>query len=190
MKIAIDIDNTICETSLFFGKYAEEYDRNVLHKNNVIDHSKMMPRSKDWSQDELKFFVDNYFNKKSMDIPIKSDAEEYINRLKIEGNYIMFITNRGIKNDDYSDLIVEDYLKINNIPYDEIITKSNEKYKYLSDYDFFIDDSIVNCEQALEKTNCKIILMQSNNTLEYSNELIYKASNWEEVYKIIHQSMR
>lgn len=53
MKIAIDIDNTICNTSIFFGKHAEEYDKNILHKNNVIDYSKVIPRSKDWTKDVI-----------------------------------------------------------------------------------------------------------------------------------------
>lgn len=42
-KIAIDIDNTICNTSEFFGKLAEQYDREILHKNNVINFDKVVP---------------------------------------------------------------------------------------------------------------------------------------------------
>lgn len=185
MKIAIDIDNTICETSLFFGKLAEEYDREVLHKNNIIDYTKIMPRSKEWTSEELKYFVDNIFNKKSLEIPIKKDVSKYIKKLKQDGNYIMFITNRGIKDDDHSDLIIEDYLRKNGIPYDEIITKSNDKYKYLENYDYFIDDSIFNCEQVLNNTRCKVILFESENTTEYKNNLLYKTDNWKDVYKYI-----
>lgn len=185
MKIAIDIDNTICETSLFFGKLAEKYDRQVLKKNNIIDYTKIMPRSKEWTSEELKYFVDNIFNKKSIEIPIKKDATKYIKKLKQDGNYIMFITNRGIKDDDHSDLIVEEYLRKNGIPYDEIVTKSNDKYKYLKNYDYFIDDSIVNCEQALNHNKCKVILFETKNTINYKNDLLYKTNNWEAVYKYI-----
>ena len=35
MKIAIDIDNTICNTSEFFGELALQYDHNVLHKVSI-----------------------------------------------------------------------------------------------------------------------------------------------------------
>ena len=69
-KIAIDIDNTICNTSDFFGLMAENYDKNVLHKNNVINYDKIVPRSDDWSKEELAYFVENYFNKESINIPI------------------------------------------------------------------------------------------------------------------------
>ena len=34
MKIAIDIDNTICDTTNFFKELSIKYDREVLNKNN------------------------------------------------------------------------------------------------------------------------------------------------------------
>ena len=111
IKIAIDIDNTICNTSEFFALMAEDYDRTVLHKNNVINYDKVVPRSDDWSKEELSYFVEKYFNKESINIPIKEDAVVYINKLKELGYEIVFITNRGIKEGDNTDLIVSEYLK-------------------------------------------------------------------------------
>lgn len=184
-KIAIDIDNTICNTSDFFGLMAENYDKNVLHKNNVINYDKIVPRSDDWSKEELAYFVENYFNKESINIPIKEDAVIYINKLKKLENEIVFITNRGIKDDDHTDLIVSKYLKNYNIPYDSIITKSNDKYMYLNDCDYFIDDAIRNCEQALERSNAKVIMMETNKTKNYNNDKIFKTSNWQEIYDYI-----
>ena len=186
MKIAIDIDNTICNTSLFFGKLAEDYDRNILHKNSVINYSKVVPRSSEWSEEELKYYVENIFNKRTLEIPIKEDAKEYINRLKEEGNYILFITNRGCKEDDHTDLVTEEYLNMNNILYDEVITRSNDKYKYLDGVDIFIDDAKFNCEQALENSKSKIILYETDKTRDYQNDLIYKASNWADIYNYIN----
>ena len=184
-KIAIDIDNTICNTSAFFGVMAEDYDRNVLHKNNVIHYDKVIPRSDDWSKEELSYFIENYFNKESINIPIKEDAVIYINKLKELGYEIVFITNRGSKENDYTDLIVSKYLEKNNIPYDNIITKASDKYMYLDDCDYFIDDAIRNCEQALEKRKIKVIMMETNKTQNYKNDKIFKASNWKEIYDYI-----
>ena len=184
-KIAIDIDNTICNTSTFFGVMAEDYDRNVLHKNNVIHYDKVIPRSDDWSKEELSYFIDNYFNKESINIPIREDAVIYINKLKKLGYKIVFITNRGSKENDYTDLIVSKYLEKNNIPYDNIITKASDKYMYLDDCDYFIDDAIRNCEQAVEKTDTKVIMLKTNKTENYKNDKIFKASNWKEIYDYI-----
>ena len=184
-KIAIDIDNTICNTTEFYGKMAIEYDREVLHKNNDIDFSKVMPRSKDWSQEELLYFVENYFNKEALNIPIKEDTVTYINKLKELGYEIVFITNRGIREDDHTDLIVPDYLRKHNIPYDKIITKSNDKYMYLDDVDYFIDDAIRNCEEALEKSKTKVIMFETDKTKDYENNKIFKISRWKEIFNYI-----
>ena len=184
-KIAIDIDNTICNTSDFFGPLAEIYDRNILHKNNVINYDKIVPRSDNWSKEELSYFIEKYFNKESINIPIKEDAVIYINKLKELGYEIVFITNRGIKEDDQTDLIVREYLEKNNIQYDKIITKSNDKYRYLDDCDYFIDDAIRNCEEALEKTNTKVIMMETNKTKDYNNDKIFKTSSWKKIFNYI-----
>ena len=184
-KIAIDIDNTICNTTEFYGKMAIEYDREVLQKNNDIDFSKVMPRSEDWSQEELLYFVENYFNKEALNIPIKEDAVTYINKLKELGYEIVFITNRGIREDDHTDLIVPDYLRKHNIPYDKIITKSNDKYMYLDDVDYFIDDAIRNCEEALEKSKTKVIMFETDKTKDYENNKIFKTSSLEEIFNYI-----
>lgn len=185
-KVAIDIDNTICNTSEFFGKLAKSYDRDILHKNSVINYDKVVPRSDEWTSEELSYYIENIFNKESINIPIKEDAVTYINKLKDKGFEIVFITNRGIKEDDHTDLIVADYLDKNNIPYDNIITKSNDKYKYLSDCDYFIDDTVRNCEEALEKSDSKIIMMATNKTKDYNNDRIFKVNNWKEIYDYIN----
>lgn len=184
-KIAIDIDNTICNTSEFFGELAVKYDRETLHKNNIINFDKVVPRSDDWSKEELSYFINNIFNKESINIPIKEDVSKYINKLKELDFYILFITNRGIKDDDNTDLIVPEYLEKNNILFDEIITKSNDKYKYLSDVDYFIDDAIFNCEEAIDKSNSKVIMMLTDKTRNYENSNIKKVNNWEEIFNYI-----
>ena len=153
-KIAIDIDNTICNTSEFFGPMAEDYDRNVLHKNNVINYDKIVPRSDNWTKEELAYFVEKYFNKEPINIPIRKDAVIYINKLKELGYEIIFITNRGIKEDDHTDLIVPEYLDKNNIPYDNIITKSTyTKIEYeIENYcynDCYIQD--IKLDERIEK---------------------------------------
>lgn len=184
MKIAIDIDNTICDTTAFFKEKTLKYDREILNKTNEIDLNKVIPRSKSWTIEELNYYIENIFNKESINIPIKKDAAYYINKLK-EEYYITFITNRGIKEDDHTDKIIEQYLKKHNIPYDRIITKSNDKYRYIKDFDFFIDDSIKECEMALNNTRCKVIMMESPQNIEYSNNLIFKTNDWKKIYEYI-----
>lgn len=184
-KIAIDIDNTICNTSDFFGDLAIKYDRDVLHKNSAINFDKVVPRSDEWTKEELSGFVEKIFNKEAINIPVKADVSCYVKKLKEKGFEILFITNRGIKEDDHTDLIVPAYLQKNDIPYDGIITKSNDKFRFLNDCDYFVDDDVKNCEDAQEKTNCKVLMMVSNKTKNYNNVKITKAKDWKDVYNII-----
>ncbi len=64
------------------------------------------------------------------------------------------------------------------------------KWKYINDCDFFVDDSISNCEEALEKNNCKEIMMKTNRTKGYDNKNINKVNNWKEVYEYIEKNIR
>lgn len=187
-KIAIDIDNTICDTSLFYGKLAKDYDRNHLHKKSNIDYTKVVPRSDDWNDEELFYYLDNIYNKLALNIPLKEDVSLYINKLKKLGFEIIFITYRGLKEFDHTDLITPKYLEINNIPYDDIITGTKNKYEYIKDCDYFVDDAIRHCEEALENTNCKVIMMSSDITKGYKNDKFYIANNWKEVFDYIKSS--
>ena len=71
------------------------------------------------------------------------------------------------------------------VPYDEIITKAKNKYQYLNNVDYFIDDSIEECEKMLSNSNCKIIIMESPQNINYTNAKLYKVKNWKEVFDYI-----
>ena len=185
MKIAIDIDNTICKTTEFYGKLAVLYDREVLRKNNKIDYTKGIPRSDSWSKEELKYFIVNYYNKNLLNIPVIQKAPFYIRMLKKNGAHITFITNRGTKEDDIAGEITPEYLAINKIPYDELITRANEKYKYLEDYDYFIDDSIKECTLAASNTKCHVIMMNTPQNSNFMDNRILKVDSWEGIYNSI-----
>ena len=63
--------------------------------------------------------------------------------------------------------------------------KIDDKYVYLDDVDYFIDDAIRNCEDALEKTNVKVIMMGTNKIKDYENDKIFKTNSWKEIFNYI-----
>ena len=105
-KIAIDIDNTICNTSEYFRPFAEEYNDKVVNRNCAINYKRVLPRSEEWTEDELNYFLENIFYKEVINIPLKDNVSLYINKLRDMGYEIIFITNRGIKDGDITDTIV------------------------------------------------------------------------------------
>ena len=133
--------------------------------------------------------LDNIYNKEALNIPLKDGVSLYINKLKKMGFEIVFITYRGLKEFDHTDLIIPKYLEKNNIPYDEIITGTRDKYKYLDDCVYFIDDAIRHCEEATKYTNCKVIMMCSDITNGYKNDEFYIARNWKEIFDYIENDV-
>lgn len=183
--IAIDIDNTISATHDFYLNLANEYDKNYLKKNNYIDETKVVPRSLDWTKEELSYFIENYFNPNTVNIPLVKNADEYIRKLKELGYKIIIITNRGLKNDDHSDEYTEQYLKKHNIPFDELIVRAKDKYIYMKEVDIFIDDSVKECEEVFKNCDCEVIMIEANTNRGYLNSKITKLNGWESIYKFI-----
>lgn len=184
-KIAVDIDNTICDTTEYFSMLAKKFDTEVLHKNNVINYDRAIPRSDDWTEEENKRFFDEVFFKEQLNIPIKEDVSFYIKKLKDKGFEIDFITTRGYNFDYDAEGLTEKYFELHDIIYDKLITRVLEKYKELDGYDYFIDDFIGQCENALNNTNCKVIMMTERKNKDYKNDKIKKVNNWKEIYEYI-----
>ena len=57
------------------------YELVFAKENNDIDYSAGIPKSNAWSEEELKYYFENYFSKQVINIPIKEDAVIYINKL-------------------------------------------------------------------------------------------------------------
>lgn len=184
-KIAVDIDNTICETTEYFSKLALKFDREILHKNNIINYDRAIPRSDDWTEEETKRFFDEVFFKEQLSIPIKEDASFYIKKLKEKGFEIDFITTRGYNLNYDAEIITKEYFKIHDIVYDKLVTGVLEKYKELDGYDYFIDDFVGQCENAANNTNCKVLMMLERKNKDYNNDKIKKVNNWKEIYEYI-----
>jgi len=184
-KIAIDIDNTICDTTDYFGKVAERFDKEVLHKNNVINYNRAVPRSDEWTEEETSLFFKTEFINEQLNIPIKKDVSLYLNKIKELGYEIVFITTRGYGIDYDAEGITKEFFKKNNILYDKLLTRVLEKYEYLDGYDYFIDDFIKQCEGALNNSSCKVIMMSALSNKEYTNDRIKKVNNWKEIYEYI-----
>lgn len=181
LTIAIDIDDTITNTFDFMIPYiAEFYSINLDYlKNNNISYTTL---TKEMKEKELEF-AQTYFEKVMPNAPIKEDAAKYIKKLKELGHKIIIITARSFLfyTDPYK--ISEEYLKNNNIIYDEIIC-SFDKAGKCKEYnvDILIDDSIDNCTAAkkLGITSLLFDCKPNQNNLEHT-----KVYSWKDVYHYI-----
>jgi uncharacterized HAD superfamily protein len=183
MKIGIDIDDVITATSSSIMKFLE----NHRYKDNVLNEIYLVMHGDPTSEETLKFFKEN-LNELYNNLELNSHAQEIITKLKEEGNTIILITGRGERNEAYKGVIdiTYDYLEKNKIPYDKIYFEAVDKTGICKEerIDILIDDSIQNCTE-FKKIGGKAILFNSKLNSKFNSSEIIRASDWNEVYRIL-----
>ena len=174
MKIAIDIDDTIAETTNYLMPLALKFNKEVLNKDNNIDNFFTFPKCFKWTEEELKKFCNEVFEKEVMNIPIIEDSNKYINLLK-DSNEIIIASSRNETQLSKPYEFTKNWLEKNNFKFnklyvgikykDEIIKKEN--------IDVFIDNSIGQCTYIKDHNNINVILFDKKKT-------------WKEVYEYIN----
>lgn len=157
MKIGIDIDDTLTNTSELLLAYAQKYDYEVLKNRKQLDKNKVYSiingeKVKDgmnWTLEQNNDFKDMYHSIVLENAPIKPFAKEVIDKLIEEGNQIFFVTARNNKDDRINDsyAISKKLLENNQIKYDMLITECSNKLSICkkNNIDVFIDDKIETC---------------------------------------------
>lgn len=193
MVIGIDIDDTTVVTVESMVKYGDKYDTEVLNREAKKDN---LGRIKDryymkalygWTEEEKFAFFDMYYKNVLEECYPLPNASEIINRLKQEGNKIIFITARltNIKNCETEKITKETFRKY-NIPYDKLIMNVDDKLKFCkeNDVEVFIEDSYETCKN-LQENGIKAYLMTTKMNRNIVDDKIERVSSWDEVYEKI-----
>lgn len=181
MRIGIDIDDTITN-SWEYLKPIYEKEFNIELNINSLPYYKAVKEKINLTFDEFASRLNKYDQLK-MDIPIKKDAIEVLNKLKQEGYTIVFITARGKTYKNPYQLTIE-YLNKFNIPYDKIILESWDKSISCKEeeIDLFIDDSPKHCEEV-SNVGIDVLMMETTYNKKYSQ--FKRIKNWYQVYDYI-----
>lgn len=193
MVIGIDIDDTTVVTVESMVKYGDKYDTEVLNREAKKDN---LGRIKDryymnalygWTEEEKFAFFDMYYKNVLEECYPLPNASEIINKLKQEGNEIIFITARltNIKNCETENITKETFRKY-NIPYDKLIMNVDDKLKFCkeNDVEVFIEDSYETCK-SLQENGIKAYLMTTKMNRNIVDDKIERVSSWNEVYEKI-----
>ena len=182
--IAIDIDDTVADSTTFLMNYAIEFDKKYANGEGVVDSSKDITRCFNWSSDNTKLFFDTVFDKYADDItPIKNSVET-INNLKSAGYKIIFVSSRNEKQMKNPYERTLDWLIRNNFQFDKLIVKARYKGPILAEEEanFFIDDSIGQTSFVADNYNINVILFSKKN-IQYNN--INVIDDWNEIFNYI-----
>lgn len=174
-KVGIDIDDVIANTKEGLLPLMLEYDK-TLRNNGIINENGKYFSKFDWSNEEKKYFRENYLEKHFDLIEPIENARDFIQRLYDDGFEIIYVTARKTKYENSYKWLCK-----YNFPCDKLIMNASDKGDIVLDekIEYFIDDDIRNLKCVLEKTKAHVI---GFNTKEKD---FLNASSWEEVYKLI-----
>lgn len=158
MRIGIDIDDVITNTSLAMKEYIEAYDKN----GEISEHMEEVMRGEIPNEQVKKFFAEN-ITKIMKSAKVKENVQEVMERLIRSGNEIYIITARGEEKFKGSEAVTIAYFKEKQIPYTKILFNSYEKASICQEnkIDVMVDDSIKHC-QAVQEKNIPAILFASS----------------------------
>lgn len=190
MIIGIDIDDTTVVTVKSMVKYGDKYDTEVLgreaKKDNLgqIKDRYYMNALYGWTEEEKFAFFDMYYKNVLEECYPLPNAVEMINKLKSEGNDIIFITARltNIKNCN-TENITKTTLEKYGIPYDKIILNVDNKLKFCKEngVEIFIDDSFDTCK-SLQENGIKAYLMTTKMNINIETQDVERVTSWDEIY--------
>mgnify|MGYP003291677069 CR=1 FL=1 len=191
MNIGIDIDGVLTN----YERDAIDYGTKMSVEEKWpidIDVSKYLEiNAFKWNKEQAQKFVDKYFVKYLKETPVRAFAPEVIERLKHEGNKIYLITARHdeeMPQEYYGEIqdLTKQWLKKQNIKYDEIIFKKNKLQPCIENkIDIMIEDSPQNIEDLSKQI--KVIKFDCQYNKDVNNENIITAYSWYHIYKIIKE---
>ena len=186
MRIAIDLDDTIANTTNYLMPITLKYDELELSGKGIVDSTKDMPRCFAWTDDELKRFFNDIFSKQVSYFPVMDNAKEILEKLKDDGNEIFIVSSRNEKMMKEPYETTKKWLDGNDISYDELLTNIRYKGPVVEEkkIDLFIDDSIGQCTFIADNNKIPVIMFgKSSNNIEYNG--IVRLNSWLEIYNYI-----
>ena len=178
MKIGIDIDNTITETSLL--------------ANTLVKNDKRYSENNDYhnlNEAKLKDFLNTYLGKIVYNVKLKDNVIKVLNKWHNLGYKLIFITARGVeKTDNFINLntlhLTSMYFTKMKIPFDEIVFFKDSKAATAIEYnlDLFIDDK----EKVLDEISCAGIKTLRITTSSESKHKVVR--NWLEIENIVTET--
>ncbi len=176
MRIGIDIDDVITDTSLSMKKYIDKYDDN----SDIHNYIEEVMRGEMPTEEIKEFFKENSINI-FKNAKVKINASEVMQELLDNGNEIFIITSRGEIKFKGSEQLTLEYFKLNKINYTKILFNSFEKSKICKDnnIDVMIDDSAKYCSEIKEQNMEAILFTSEVNKL--ANVKLPRVNNWIEL---------
>lgn len=189
LRIGIDIDDTLTNTSELLTEMAYKYDKDYSNDNYIINSIPALVRG--LFDDEIlnKFYIDHVIELGN-NVKVKEDAKEVIDKLINDGHKIIFITARSNKFYPNAEEFNKEYLSINKINYNKLICGKSHKVETCKEekIDIMFDDAVDTCE-SLNQNNIKGVVFTSNINKQRETKCD-RVNSWKEVYTYINNFIK
>ena len=186
MRIGIDIDDTMTDSTKTVRKYLIKYDSYYSNNHKLINGLNDIIRGT-LIDDEIKAFYRDHSREIGNEIELRDNVKEVIDKLRKDGHEIIIVTARS--DNFYTDAhkFCEEYLKEKNINYDKLITHQMYKIETCKNekIDLMIDDAIDTVEDLQEEgINSILFTSDLNKDRETKVKRVY---TWNELYDYIKE---
>ena len=193
MRIGIDIDGVLTDIEqwqLDYGSkfYFEKYDKEIINNEGYETTDIFKVDSK--LDDE---FWNEYFKDYSINVDVRKFASEVIKKLKQDGNEVYIITARGsflshsasVMSIEENRNIVLDWLKRNEIEYDDIIFSPEDKLSICleNNIDVMIEGKVDNINKI--STRIPVICFHAGYNKNCKGNNIFRCYSWYDIYSKI-----
>lgn len=191
MRIGIDIDDTITNSSDIFIEFAKEYNKKYNMNFNINTNTLDFSKAFGWNELNANYFLKKNLKKILENVNAKKYSVEIINQLKEEKNEIYFITAR--RNSEVKNMfeLTKKWLDFNNYKYNKLIIECIDKANACKEYkiDVFIDDSYNNCKLVQIINNIPVIVFKTRYNSNVEDNSIIMVDNWLEIYEILKKGV-
>jgi len=194
MNIGIDMDGVLTNIQGFNLKHAPTFFKKKFNRNIVDENPYDIRDVFGCSDNEYTVYWQKYLLKYAILEPARKGAKKVVKRLHAEGHKIFIISKRVFTcRDDFLGklmrFLMRNWLWRNGIKYDEIVFCDNDIPDSkgiacrINNIDVMIDDEVVNIEAILPFA--KVICFDTSYNRDYKGENVFRAKDWEEVYRAI-----
>ena len=190
LDIALDLDDTICDTASIIMEKAIKFHQSILHRKvdlfEVSDCEDYFyfAHKLGWGKDEVCRFFEWCYPYYLKEVKVLNDVADVLKELHALNCKIHIITARYASDKEDVELLTREWLKNNNIVYDTLDIGQCNKTDMIAKYNckVFVDDSFKNCcaiKDCFKDT--LVMIMNSAYNINLRKDGIVRVNDWKEI---------
>jgi len=194
LHIAVDLDDTICDTSSKIIYESIKFHINILKRKykpikiDSCDDYFYFAHRLGWNNEDVTLFFKHCYPFYLMNVKPLTEVSSILKSLKKQNCVIHIISARHYN--DKVDVVelTKKWLHLNNITYDTLDIGHKQKDQLVRDYNcsVFIDDSFKNCCDVKNSIkNIEVLMFETPFNKKLEMEGLKRVSSWKQIEKLL-----